>query len=72
VRYPWCRHALIVMAGLLASPLAPAWAAPTSRKANHDAAYLQEAFGHDLCTRNDRELHTLTKALSKKLGVATR
>lgn len=72
MRYPWRRQALIVMAALLASPVASAGAAPTSRKADRDAAYLQEAFGHDLCTRNDRELRTLTKALSKKSGAATR
>jgi hypothetical protein len=72
VRYPWHRRVFIVMAGLLASPVASAGAASTSRKADRDAGYLQEAFGHDLCTRNDRELRTLTKALSKKPGGTTR
>jgi hypothetical protein len=29
-----------------------------SRKADRNAAYLQEAFSHDLCTRDHRALRT--------------
>jgi len=55
----------------LASPAASAWAAPTSRNVDRDAAYLEQAFSHDLCTRDDRALRKLTKALSKKPNIVS-
>ena len=61
-----CRHGLIAMVGMLALATASAQAAPVTRKVDRDAAYLEEAFSHDLCTRDGRELHKLTKALSRK------
>lgn len=72
MRGPWRRHALIVMAGLLASPVAPAWAAPTRRTADRDAADLEQAFSRDLCTRDDRALREFTKALGKKPVIVSR
>jgi hypothetical protein len=71
VRRP-LHHTLIVLVSLSTLSPASAATAPTSRRADKDAAYLQEAFSHDLCTRNDRELHTLAKALSKKPGAPAR
>ena len=34
-------------------------------KQSADAAYLEEAFAHDLCTRDDRALRKLNRALSR-------
>jgi hypothetical protein len=66
VRGPLRRHGLIVMVGLMPLPAAPAWSASTSSHVDRDAAYLEQAFSHDLCTRDDRTLRKLTRALSKK------
>jgi hypothetical protein len=50
----------------LAALLLPAYAGPSGREAEREAAYLQEAFGHDLCARDDHDLRKLNKALSKR------
>ncbi|WP_159392711.1 hypothetical protein [Methylobacterium sp. C1] len=34
-------------------------------KRSAEAAYLEEAFAHDLCTRDDRALRKLNRALSR-------
>lgn len=72
MRRPLHGHGLIVLVGLMASPAAPAWSASTSHHVDRDAAYLEQAFSHDLCTRDDRALRKLTKALSKKPIVLSR
>jgi hypothetical protein len=72
VRGPLRRHRLIMLAALLVMPGTPAWSASTSRKVDRDAAYLEQAFSHDLCTRDDRALRKLTKALSKKPNIVSR
>ena len=51
--------------GLLTLLPLTAEAAPTPQEAR-DAAYLQEAFGSNLCARDDRELRKLNKALTKR------
>jgi hypothetical protein len=66
VHDPFRRPGLIVLVGLMAFPAAPALSASTSRHVDRDAAYLEQAFSHDLCTRDDRGLRKLTKALGKK------
>jgi hypothetical protein len=66
------RHNLLALVGLLALPAAPAWSASTSRHVERDVAYLEQAFSHDLCTRDDRALRKLTKALSKKPVIVSR
>jgi hypothetical protein len=55
----------------MALPAAPAWSASPSN-ANREAIYLEQAFRHDLRTRDDRALRKLTRALSKRPTVTTR
>ncbi|TXM63946.1 hypothetical protein [Methylobacterium sp. WL120] len=43
-----------------------AQAASSARATRSEAAYLELAFSHDLCTRDDSELRTLNKRLSRK------
>lgn len=61
----WYRLATIFVA-LSGSMMLPAQAKQPASSATGDAAYLEEAFSHDLCTRNDRDLRKLNKALSKR------
>lgn len=72
MRGPLRRRGLIVLVGLMPMPAAPAWSASTSRHVDRDAAYLEQAFSQDLCTRDDRALRKLTKALSKKPVIVSR
>ena len=52
--------------GFMALSALPAVAAPSAQQEAREAAYLQEAFGSNLCARDDRELRKLNKALSKR------
>jgi hypothetical protein len=56
----------------LSASILPVKANPATRSSNSDATYLEEAFSHDLCTRNDRDLRKLNKALSKKPAAGSR
>ena len=58
---------LILAAGALAGQSHPVRAADgprTARASARDAAYLEDAFRHDLCTRDDRALRTRTLTYS--------
>jgi hypothetical protein len=74
----WCsmyagkrRCGLIAIVALTTPMAVSAQAAPASGQADRDAAYLEQAFSHNLCARDDRELRKLTKALSKKAIAAS-
>jgi hypothetical protein len=70
-RFGWLRSSTGFVA-LFALMSMPAQAKTISQNSCSDAAFLEEAFSHDLCTRNDRDLRKLNKALSKKPAAGSR
>ena len=66
-----CCIRVIGAIGSLAALALPAYAGSGGSQAERDAAYLQEAFGHNLCARDDHELHKLNRALGKQSVTAT-
>ena len=53
------------LAGILVLGAVTAVEAADRTKRSAEAATLEEAFAHDLCTRDDRALRTLNRALSR-------
>ncbi|QGY03206.1 hypothetical protein MMSR116_15920 [Methylobacterium mesophilicum SR1.6/6] len=53
------------LVGILVLGAVTAVDAADRTKRSAEAAILEEAFAHDLCTRDDRALRTLNRALSR-------
>lgn len=53
------------LVGILVLGAVTAVEAADRTKRSAEAATLEEAFAHDLCTRDDRALRTLNRALSR-------
>ncbi|GAN46081.1 hypothetical protein ABID82_001619 [Methylobacterium sp. PvP062] len=53
------------LVGILVLSAVTAVEAAGRTKRSAEAAYLEEAFAHDLCTRDDRALRKLNRALSR-------